>query len=527
MRCSTFILVASLLLAGLPAGDPLWTHPVPSEITDISLTRDGSYILASGERLCLLAGNGTLLWKQWTADAAACSADGSRIVVGHGSSLTLVDRDGVKVWGRDLPSACATLGISADGKRIAVADRFGRVYFYDGDGNLRTTADTRGKPGNDDHFSEVRAVDFSGKGEYVGVASTRGVFYYSGTGKKVWAHEGVIEGSTMVAVSGAGNEVAAGSEANVRLFDRAGKVLWTYRCPRPVTALAISEDGSRVVFGMQDNTLTCFDREGEEVWTFTAGGWVRDIALTKDGSRVLAGSMDRQAYLIDDAGELLGTCALSGPVNSVALTPDGTAGAAASLREVAGVPLVSETPAATSPAPTASEAPTATPTATPTPPPANATAPAPEEGGGLPLAVLGLLVCGAAAGAGYLYRRTLPAAAEEALPLEEAPLPAAGEAPVVIEPPAPWRTSLEEGRLREAARILSREMMVLIRERTGARILSAADALEACPGRREDLAGFFSDADRLAYGPDNPVREDIEALEAAYLRLAGEIGRIQ
>lgn len=525
MRCAISILVASLLLAGLPAGDPLWTHPVPSEITDLSLTRDGSYVLASGERLCLLAGNGTLLWKQWTADAAACSADGSRIVVGHDSSLTLADRAGVKVWGRDLPSACATLGISADGKRIVVADRFGLVYFYDGDGNLRTTADTRGKPGSDDHFSEVRAVDFSGKGEYVGVASTRGVFYYSGVGKKVWAHEGMIESSTMVAVSGTGNEVAAGSDANVRLFDRAGKVLWTYRCPRPVTALAISEDGSRVVFGMQDNTLTCFDREGEEVWTFTAGGWVRDIALTTNGSRVLAGSMDRQAYLLDGAGRLLGTCALSGPVNSVALTPDGTAGVAASLHEVAGVPLVSTAPtvpATTSPVPAATPATTST--ATPTPPPANATAPAPEEGGGLPLAILGLLACCVVAGAGYLYRRTLPAAVEEALPIEEEALPVVEEAPVASESPAPWRTSLEEGRLREAARVLSREMIDLVRERTGARILSAADALDACPGRREDLAGFFSDADRLAYGPVDPVREDIEALEAAYLRLAGEIG---
>ena len=559
MRCTTLILVASLLLAVLPAGaqagDPLWTHSVPSEITDLSLTPDGSYVLASGERLCLLAGNGTPLWQEWTADAAACSADGSRIVVAHGSSLTLIDRDGAMVWRQDLPSACAILGIPADGKRIAVADRFGRVYFYDADGSLRATADTRGKS-KDAATSEIRAVDLSAKGEYVGVASTRGLFYYSGTGRKAWAHEGMLEGSTTVAVSGTGNEIAAGSDAGVRLLDRAGKVLWTYRCPRPVTALAISEDGSRVAFGMQDNTLTCFDREGEEVWTFTTDEWVRDIAFTKDGSRVLVGSLDRQAYLLDGAGKLLGTCALSGPVNHVAISADGTAGVAASFREVAGVPMTETatstvtaatptraTPTGTSLPATASPAtPTATvtptPTATSTPSLVNATASPPKEGIGLPLLVAGLLVCGVVAGAGYLYRRPSPGtAAVEERPLsavaEEAP-PVGEEVPVAVEdvpavvgtPPAPWRAPLEGGRAREAARLLSREMTARIRSRTGARIVTIADALAACPDQREDLGRFFADADRLAYGPGKPVREDIEALEAAYLRLAGEIGRI-
>lgn len=533
MRCAIFILIASLLLAGLPAGaqagDPLWTHPVPSGITELSLTPDGSYVLVAGERLCLLAGNGTALWKQWTADVAAFSADGSRIVVAHGSSLTLVTRGGVQVWKRDLPAACVTLGISADGKRIAAADRFGRVYFYDGDGNLRATADTRGKSAAS---SEIRAVDLSG--DYVGVASTGGLFYYSGTGKKVWAREGMLESSTAVAVSENGSVVAAGSDTGVRLLDRAGKVLWTYRCHRPVTALAISGDGSRVAFGMQDNTLTCLDREGEEVWTFSAGGWIRDIALSTNGSRVLAGGTDRQVYLFDGAGRLLDSCELPGWVNHVAISADGTKGVAATPHEVAGVAVPTGTATATA----IPETPTpATPPETPatpetlTPSPVNATASLPEEGIGLPLLVTGILASGVMAGAGYLYlqrRRPSPgtegevpkAAGEKPLSAAavEEPLPVIEEASS-----APWRASLERRDMRGAARVLSREMTALIRERTGARVLFTADALEACPGQREALAGFFADADRLAYGPVDPVREDIEALEAAYLRLAGEI----
>jgi len=157
------------------------------------------------------------------------------------------------------------------------------------------------------------------------------------------------------------------------------------------------------------------------------------------------------------------------------------------------------------------------------------------------LLVLGLLACGVTVGAGYLYRerrqagpaievRDLPAGAEKIPPAVEEEVPPVVEGGVPADPvpvgapSVPWRVSLDGGRTREAARLLSREMTGLLRNRTGSRIVTTADALDALPGEREGLARFFADADRLAYGHDNPTRADIEALEAAYLRLAGEIG---
>ncbi len=555
MRCAMVFLGVCLLFGILPAGalagGPLWTHSVPSEITGLSLTPDGSYVLTGGDRLCFLAGNGTPLWQEGTADLTACSADGRLIAGATGTSLTLFGRDAARVRSWDLPSVAVALVLFPDGKRVVAADRFGKVYFYDADGTLRATADTRGDPEDGiEAFSGIRDVALSGKGEYVAVISSRGLFYYTGAGRSLWALEGSLAGATAVAVSGTGNEIAAGSDANVRLLDRTGKVLWTHRCPRPVTALAIAQDGSRVVFGMQDNSLTCFDREGGEVWTFAAGGWVRDVAVSQDGSRVLAGSMDGRAYLLDGTGRLLDTYTLDGWVNHVALTPDGTMGAAASLHEVVGVSAAAVAP---SPTVTTSSPTTATPsptvtgpsptTATPSPAttPGNAT-PLPPEGDGNPLLlVLGLLACGVTVGAGYLYRerrqagpaievRDLPAGAEKIPPAVEEEVPPVVEGgmpadPVPVGAPSvPWRVSLDGGRTREAARLLSREMTGLLRNRTGSRIVTTADALDALPGEREGLARFFADADRLAYGHDNPTRADIEALEAAYLRLAGEIG---
>ncbi|NLZ29759.1 MAG: hypothetical protein GX885_03275 [Methanomicrobiales archaeon] len=90
--------------------------------------------------------------------------------------------------------------------------------------------------------------------------------------------------------------------------------------------------------------------------------------------------------------------------------------------------------------------------------------------------------------------------------------------------PRPWKPALEQGDLRGAARILSGQMTALIRERTGKRILTTADALAACPDQREALAGFFEDADRLAYARAEPTGEEISALEAEFFRLSGEIG---
>lgn len=548
MRCVAILLGVCLLLAcppaGALAGTALWAYSAPSEITGLSMTPDGSYVLIGGGRLCFLAGNGTPLWQEWTAKMTACSADGGLIAAASGSSLALLDRNATVIWQKEAPSTWVTLALSPNGKRVAMADLAGKVYFYDADGTLRAMADTRSEDKNETGVyarSEIRGVAFSDGGEYAAVVSSRGLFYYTGAGRKVWAHEGGPEGGTAVAVSGTGNEVAAASDASVRLLNRTGGLLWTSRCSRPVTALAISQDGSRVLAGLQDNSLVCFDRAGEQVWNFTAGAWIRDIAVSKNGSRVLAGSLDRQAYLFDGAGHLLDTYSLDGGIEHVALTADGTAGVAASLHKVIGIStaVVTATPTAprtSTPAP-AAVTPTAPGTVTPAPVtttpavPVQETmtpAPAPDRDSGLPLLpIVGLLACSTVLGAGYLYRqhRQPPPTPEEVAPeapteVVEAPSPFASlQGPE----PAPWRVSLDRGRTREAARILSREMTVLIKQRTGVRIIYTADALNACPGQRQDLARFFEDANRLAYASGNPTREDIEALEAAYLRLAEEI----
>ncbi|MDV2481202.1 PQQ-binding-like beta-propeller repeat protein [Methanoculleus sp. Wushi-C6] len=542
MRRVAVLLGVCLLLAGLPAGAlagaALWTYSAPSEITSLSLTPDGSYVLIGEGRLCFLAGNGTPLWQERTAKLAACSADGSLIAAASGPSLTLMDRNATVIWQEEVPSTGVALALSPNGKRIAMADFVGKVYFYDADGTLRATVDTRPKDKSKAVISEIRDVALSRGGEYAAVVSSCGLFYYTGAGRKVWVREGSLEGGTAAAVSGTGNEVAVASDASVRLLNRTGSLLWTYRCPRPVTALAISEDGSRVLAGLQDNSLVCFDREGERIWSFTAGAWIRDVAVSKNGSRVLAGSLDRQAYLFDGAGHLLDTYSLDGGIEHVALTADGTAGVVASFRKVIGISTAAATATPTAAGTTPPPPSTATSAATPVPvttapavpvQEAVTPTPAPEGDSGFPfLPIAGLLACSAAIGAGYLYRQHQepPLTPEAAVPEgPSAPLHVPEPAPPEVKeaPPAPWRVSLEQGRTREAARILSREMTVLIGQRAGVRVIYIVDALNACPEQRQDLARFFEDANRLAYASKDPTREDIEALEAAYLRLAEEI----
>ncbi|WP_067052302.1 WD40 repeat domain-containing protein [Methanofollis ethanolicus] len=547
MRCA--IIVLCLFLAVLPvgalAGNPLWTYSAPAEVAGLALTPDGSHVLVGGERLCLLAGNGTPLWEQWSAEMTASSADG-RTIAGAGAGglqLALYAGDAALLWRQNLDSDCVALALSSDGKRLAVADLVGEVHFYDADGTLRATADTRGDPKDkeDEVQSRIRDLALSEKGAYAAVASSRGLFYYTGAGRKLWAHEGMLEGGTAVAVSGTGDAVAVASDAGVRLLNRTGTLLWTHPSRRPITALAVSEDGSRVLAGAQDNTLTCFDREGETLWTFTAGGWIRDVAVSKNGSRVLAGSMDKEAYLFDGDGQVLETYALDGWVGHVALTADGSAGVASSSRQVIGiatvtstttVPTVAETPVQTPGVPGTTETVTQTtaiPTAAaPTTDNPVATHPGPEGRSMLPLLLAGLLVGSVALGAGYLRRRRqAPPRAEEASPPEQERTDAGAEAApqAVAEEAPPWKVCLDEGKTREAAVLLSRQMAALIEERTGASVLLTADALDACPDQRGGLAWFFATADRLAYAPAPPEREEVEVLAAAYLSLAEDIGQ--
>ncbi|HOB18922.1 MAG TPA: DUF5711 family protein, partial [Candidatus Methanoculleus thermohydrogenotrophicum] len=350
MRCAIVVLWTSLLLASLPVGGlagatPAWTFSAPSDITSLSMTPDGSYVLTGGERICFFAGNGTPLWQEGSAELTACSADGRLVVGANGQSLALYTGEGAVIWRQETPSPAAALAFSRDGKRIVVGDRFGRVYFYDADGILSATADTREDPAT---RSEIHAIGISDRGDYVAVISTCGLFYYTGSGREVWAHEGALEGGTAVAVSGTGSEIAAASDAGIRFLDRKGDLLWEKKFRHPVTALALSKDGSWILSGSRDNTVRCFDREGEEVWAYRTGGWIRDIAVSNDGSRVLAGSMDKQAYLFDGAGNLLDTYTIvEGWINHVALTADGNAGAAASLRRVIGISTTGTAPTPT------------------------------------------------------------------------------------------------------------------------------------------------------------------------------------
>ena len=98
MRCAKAFLGVCFLLAVLPAGalagTPLWTHSISSDIADLSLTPDGSFILVGGDRLCLLTGNGTLLWREWAAGLIVCSADGRLIAGAAGPSLILFNLRG-------------------------------------------------------------------------------------------------------------------------------------------------------------------------------------------------------------------------------------------------------------------------------------------------------------------------------------------------------------------------------------------------------------------------------------------------
>lgn len=551
MHSRISILWLILLLLGLPAGAvagaPLWDHEVSSEINGLTMTPDGNYILVSGDRLRFLAGDGTQLWDESSAAYADCTADGQTVAKAKGYRVTLFAGNGTVLWQETLDYECAGLALSPDGKWLTVAEDPGILRFYDTEGTLRATVDTRGDPDDDEYdpISKIHGIAISEKGNHVAVVSSQGVFYYTGAGRKLWVHDDQLDAATAVAVSGSGEEVAVASDAGIRLFDQGGTLLWEEKSRRPITALAISPEGSRILAGSQDNLIACFNASGERLWEFTADGWIRDIAVSENGTHVLAGSMDQQAYLFDADGNVLGTEPLDGWVDNVAITADGTFGVAASAHHVAGfsgtAPVPTTVPQTTTPVPTTTTTPetttmttTTVTTTAPTTTPA-LSEPEEEEGDGLPLLPLGLLLVGAVViGGGYLYlrgQRRYPGPEMRAqeyhfdIP-EEMPAPTTQEEkdePDMPASPALWEQALEEGDTREAAKLLSKEMIALIEERTGTPICFTEDALDACPEQRENLSAFFAMADCLGYAPKVPDRGEVEVLVEVYRYLAEQI----
>jgi len=238
------------------AGNLKWTRDVPEVASCISVSPDGSMVVAGGGdgRLHCFGPDGALLWEYRTG-TPAISIDvtdgGTVLACGGDNNVHVVGPKGAQQAKHWTEKAVWRLGVSGDGENIVVTYRDHNVYCYDR--NLFLRWKFMGVIWND--------VCISRDGETV-VAGSQGndVVAFSRLGVVMWKAR-TDEPVQHVAVSASGDCVYAVDAGAITSFGRGGKVLFKYKTKEPVLSAACSADGEFLAVALGDRVVLMRNRE--------------------------------------------------------------------------------------------------------------------------------------------------------------------------------------------------------------------------------------------------------------------------
>jgi WD40 repeat protein/serine/threonine protein kinase len=252
------------LVWDVPAGEILLTIPASSAVGEVSFSRDGATLAATGFRVVNLwnASTGELLHTltdfELPVNAIAFDPNGPRLATGGGDrSVRLWDTTSGREVGRLTGHGGPVPGVafSRDGSRIVTGSRDKTVRLWDA---------TDGQP----------LAVFSG-------------------------HTWTV---TSVAFSPNGTRIASGSwDTTVHIWDatQIDDVPTLRGHAQHVSGVAISRDGMRIASSSWDKTMRIWDAETLAPLAVFEGhdGPVQCVAISPDGSRVASGSWDQTIRL--------------------------------------------------------------------------------------------------------------------------------------------------------------------------------------------------------------------------------------
>ena len=349
------LLIASAIIPPAGAVNPLWTAPASpgDQLSMVVVSADGSTVVAGGDQLIVLSGDGKKRWSGWSSTLLDISSDGRYIATSQAQTVRLFSGSGTQIWTQSVDTPVTDLSMSPDGAYIVASAKNVVRTFYNsgmGFGSNTTPAVNHIKlsPNKDQIIIstavDLRRVNLSIVPEWYDTNSTQ----------------------DLVDISSDGLYFVTATYNRVRLYYGSGALAWDRTIPGGNTlALAISRDGSTIVTGRDDRTVRVMDRTGSLLWSATTGDWVTSVAVSDDGSTILAGSRDKNLYVYDRAGTLLGTFSATAPItsHSVAVSGDGSVIAVVDTAAVYGFSHSQFTRVAT-PAPTTISPPTASPVPT-------------------------------------------------------------------------------------------------------------------------------------------------------------------
>jgi hypothetical protein len=381
-RFSIALLLFLIFLSPASASSILWSETTYQDVTDLSISADGSSVVAAAGIVHYFTRDGMLGWKQWSADYAGISADGQYIAGATYGTALLLDPKGKKLWDRDVDGAVSAFSFSISGAEVVTGSPTGYLYFIDNSGEYlgRNTTTERAT------FPGVNDVSTSAEGVYTAAISDQAVYLYNRTGARQWQElNSSLQNGRYVALAPNGRELAAADTYLLFYLHSGGETLWTYRPNSEITALAFAGDSNTLAVAAQDGRVHVLSRDGTVQGTYRARNRISDLALSQNGSRILASSWDGYLYLLAGDGMAISAVNFGEPVFYCAISTDGAWGAAATKGTVYYLSLAPETPSptatmttpvttltitplTTTPAPTTPILPTTIPMTTPTTP---------------------------------------------------------------------------------------------------------------------------------------------------------------
>jgi WD40 repeat protein len=298
------------------AVEPLWiVNATPGlDITGVSISADGSTIVAGGDQLIAISRDGKKLWSGWAGELVEMSRDGRYIITSLGSSIRLFDSNGASLWDQSIGEPVTDISITPDGLMIASCGGSAVKSWYNSGTGLGSNT-----------TNKVKHLRISPAKDQIVVTTETALRSFNLSYVPFWSDEEMSPDLIEISTDGTHLVIAGGNW--IWLYHGSGTRIWDKHIEGGnILSLAFSRDGSTIVTGQDDNTITVLDNDSNVLWTAKAGFWVMSVGVSDNGSVIVAGSMDKNLYIFDREGTLLGTFPAAGMIKSrsVGVSGDGS-----------------------------------------------------------------------------------------------------------------------------------------------------------------------------------------------------------
>ena len=115
------MLLTCITITVAQAVEPLWiVNTSPGlELKTVSISADGSLIVASGDHLVGISREGKKLWAGWDGELVEINRDGKYILTSQGTFVRLFDSNGASLWDQSFQYSVTDISITPDGLMIA------------------------------------------------------------------------------------------------------------------------------------------------------------------------------------------------------------------------------------------------------------------------------------------------------------------------------------------------------------------------------------------------------------------------